>query len=84
MSDFTDHVIVPREDFNELQSAAFDNATIGERVATAAQSTLFLGSAAGAFVLASWGWAKAMDWREERKFQRAVKRDKVKETEYTK
>lgn len=74
MSKFDNHVILPVEEFTELQAAAYDNPTITDRIATSAQTIVFFGAVAGAFVGGAWGVTKATDWLEERR----VKRDDAK------
>jgi hypothetical protein len=75
MTDFSNSVIIPREDFIELQTVAFDNqhdTTVGERIGTIIQTTTVLAGVAGAFAAASWGWAKAMDWYETKQHERKL------------
>lgn len=76
MTDLNETVIMPREDFLELQAATYDpnSTTLATRAASTAQTALVFGSMAGAVVAGSWGWAKAMDWLEERNFQRKTGR----------
>lgn len=73
MTDFNNSVIMPRDDFIELSTAAFDNhhvPTPGERFGNIVQTTMVLGATAGAFAGAAWGWAKAMDWYEKKQHER--------------
>lgn len=73
MNKLSDSVILPREDFLELQAVAFDNTynpTLGERVAQTLQTAGIFGSMAAAVVVGSWGWAKAMEWREQKQHER--------------
>lgn len=72
--DLENSVIVPQDTFAELQTAAYSNQTLGERAASVAQTTAVFGAMGGAFVLATWGWAKAMDWRDERAYKRTLSR----------
>ena len=79
MSDFSNHVIMPREDFVELSQVAFDNnhvPSLSERTASVAQTAAVFGILTGFIVGSSWGWAKAIDWLEQRKFDRAHDRAK--------
>lgn len=71
--DLSTSVIIPREDFLELQTAAYNQppASGKERIGNALQIIVFCSAAAAAVTAASWGWAKAVDWREERAFQRS-------------
>lgn len=74
MTDFSNSVIMPREDFVELSQVAFDNHHIpsfGERVANTAQVTAVFGGMAAAVAVGTWGWAKAVDWLEDRRTKRA-------------
>lgn len=73
MTDLSNSVIIPREDFIELQTVAFDNSHVpsaGERVGQILQNTTVFAGIALAFAGATWGWAKANDWLEERRHQR--------------
>lgn len=73
VSDLKDHVILPREDFIEITTAAFDTPqSVGARIGTTVQTTIFVAACAGAFGLGSWAYYKAADWYETRKFQRDV------------
>lgn len=63
-------VVLPADDFRELQATAHQNLTLGERAASTAQTSLVFGAIAGAFVAASWGFARAVDWRDRRKHER--------------
>ena len=77
MSDLHDSVIMPREDFIELSTVAFDNSHVpsaSERVANVLQTTFLFGAMAGAVAAGTWGWAKATDWLEERRTARFVRR----------
>lgn len=69
----SDSVIMPREDFIELSTVAFDNShvpSLGERVGQTAQTTLIFAGMSAAFLAASWGRMKAQDWLEERRLKR--------------
>ena len=70
--DFSNSVILPREDFVELQTAAWDQTppTASERAASILHTTILVGSIAGAVTAGTWGWAKAVDWLEERRIKR--------------
>jgi hypothetical protein len=72
--DLSNSVILPRDDFAELQEAAWNQpaATLKERAGGTAQMLIICAGIAGAITAASWGWAKAMDWREEKELQRAM------------
>lgn len=73
-------VILPREDFVELQEAAWaqPTATLGNRVASTLQTTIICFSAAAAVTAGTWGWAKACDWKDERALARAKEDPKYK------
>jgi len=77
--DLSNHVIVPREDFIELQEVAYNQPTpsLGERAASTAQTTLVFAGIAAALTAGSYGWAKAMDWREERQLRRHMAKRKL-------
>lgn len=69
-----DSVIIPREDFAELEAVAYnqDPTPLGERVASTVQTTLVLAGMAAAVTAGSWGWAKAMDWLETKRHNRTI------------
>lgn len=70
--DFSNSVILPREDFIELQTAAWDqpDMTVGDRASSIVQTTMVLAIVSSAIVAARWGWAKAADWQEQKNFER--------------
>ena len=70
------HVALPSEDFRELTRAAYENTEItpADRVASTAQTFMVFGSLAAAVTGAAFGVAKATDWLEDRRFQRAVRK----------
>lgn len=73
MTDLSQSVIIPREDLIELQTAAFDNShvpTVGERVGNTTQALVTFAGIAAAITGATWGWAKANDWLENRRHKR--------------
>jgi hypothetical protein len=75
MPELNESVIMPREDFIELSTVAFDNSHVpsaSERVANVLQTTFIFGGVAGAVAAGTWGWAKAIDWLEERRTKRFV------------
>jgi len=75
MTDLANSVILPREDFIELSTVAFDNhriPSIGERTAQAAQTTIVLSALAGAATVAAWGVMAANDWFERRQYERKL------------
>lgn len=70
--DLSQSVIMPREDFVELQEAAWSSLpqSFGDRAASMMQTTVVCTVLAGAVVASSWGVAKAMDWYDERSWKR--------------
>ena len=70
--DLPTSVILPREDFMELQIAAWDSTppSVKDRALNSAQTTLVFAVMSGAVVAGCWGWAKATDWLEEKNFRR--------------
>lgn len=75
MNDFSKSVIIPREDFVELETAAYDNShvpTAGERVAQTLQTGGVLGLMAACVVAGTWGWAAGVDWLEARRQRRFI------------
>lgn len=75
MTDLNNSVIMPREDFIELSSVAFDNSHIpsaGERIGSVVQATAVLSAFAGSITAIGWGISKAIDWNEKRKHERKL------------
>jgi hypothetical protein len=78
--DFSNSVILPREDFVELQEAAWSQTptSAGDRAANTAQTAVVLLLCSGAVTLGAWGWYKAMNWYDEQDLKRALKNPKYK------
>lgn len=76
-----DHVVLPKDNYLELQEAAFLSPamTTQERLGSMAQVAVIFASIAGAATASVWGWAKAKDWLEERNFQRRVRSGEIHE-----
>lgn len=74
MSKFDNSVILPREEYIELTTAAYDSdpMSMQDRIASTVQMTIILTGVAAVVPLATWGWAKATDWRLERDHQRRL------------
>lgn len=73
MSELSNSVIMPREDFLELQAVAYDNShvpTLGERAANTGQALVVFAGIAAAVTAGTWGWAAARDWFERRQTER--------------
>ena len=73
MTDFSNSVIMPREDFVELETAAFDNSHVpsaSERVGQTLQAGGVFAFMAGAVIAGTWGWAAGVDWLERRRQKR--------------
>lgn len=70
---------IPAETALELQANAKEptKKTLGERTADTAQTALVFGAIAGCVTAASFGWAKAMDWLEERKLRREMRKSGI-------
>lgn len=67
--DLSNSVILPREDFVELQTAAWDNihpTTNSERLGSIAQTTAVFVVIALAVTAGSWGYAQAKVWSEKK------------------
>jgi len=78
MTDLANSVIMPREDFIELSTVAFDNhrvPSLSERTAQVTQTTFVLGALAGAASVAAWGVMAANDWFERRQHDRQMLRE---------
>lgn len=73
--DFSNSVILPREDFIELQENALTPLSAGQRIAGTVQTTIIFGALTAASVAGVYGWAKIMDWLEERRFQRTMRKN---------
>jgi hypothetical protein len=76
-----DHVVLPREDFLELQEAAMTAVPLSgkDRLGSVLQTTAVFTGIAVAFTASVWGWVKAKDWLEERNFQRRVRAGEIKD-----
>lgn len=72
--DLNQSVIMPREDFMELQIAAWDKdpTPLKERVAQSAQTTFVMSMLAAVTVAGTWGCVKAVDWLEQRRIDRQI------------
>lgn len=70
----TNSVILPVEDFRELSEVAWNQppATGKERVESVLQTTAIVAACAAAFSAASWGWAKAVNWRDKKSHERKL------------
>lgn len=73
--DLSNHVILPREDFIELQTAAWNQPQlpVKDRFVNTANTSLVFMAMAGAVTLGTLGWAKAVEWKEEKAFQRKMR-----------
>lgn len=76
MSELKDSVILPREDFLELQAETYrpNPTTRKDRMEATAQTFAFCAIVAAAVTAGSFGWAKAMEWRESKTFAREMRR----------
>lgn len=73
MKDLSESVIMPREDFYELSTVAFDNSHVpsaGERVGQTLQTTAVFAGMAAAVGAGTWAYVKAHDWLETRRLKR--------------
>jgi hypothetical protein len=79
--DFSNSVIMPREDFIELSEAAWHTppASLKMKAATTVQYTLFFVAATAAVTAGSWGIAKAMNWFEEETLKRKMRENNAHE-----
>lgn len=73
-------VILPREDFVELQTAAWaqNPPSASERVGSTIQTTFICMGVAAAVTAGTWGWAKALDWKDERRLARVRAEHEIK------
>lgn len=81
--DFSNSVILPREDFVELQEAAWSNdpQPTAERIASVAQTFTVFAIVTGAVLAMSWGYHAAADWRERKAFERRLKQARPRNAE---
>ena len=72
MTDLNNSVIMPREDFIELSSVAYDShiPSFGERSGQVIQATFVMAAFAGAITAAAWGVVKAQNWFEQNQANR--------------
>lgn len=72
--DFSKSVIMPREDFEELQIAAWDHnpPTVGERVGQTIQTSMVFAGLTAAFSVGTWAWYKLMSKLEAEKHAHKV------------
>lgn len=68
--DLTNHVVLPREDFIELQTAAWQQPELKDRVASTLQSLIVVAAVASIVPIGSWAHAKAQNWRDDKAFIR--------------
>ena len=68
-----EHVVLPREDFNELNTAAHTDPSVADRLASTTQTFFVFGAVAAGVTGAAFGVAKATDWLEERRYKRNVR-----------
>jgi hypothetical protein len=70
-----DHVVLPRQDYLDLQEAAMLSTPMSgsERLGAVVQTTAVFAGLSLAFTGAAWGWVKAKNWLDERNFQRRVR-----------
>jgi len=66
--DFSNSVIIPRDDFVELETAAYSqtNKSIKDRSLDTVQASVIIVVIGGAFAASAWAWAKANDWYEKK------------------
>lgn len=77
--DLSNHILLPREDYIELQERAWDNTpmTAKDRAGSMLQTTFVLAACAGAYTAGVWMLAKSRDWLEERNFERKVRSGEI-------
>lgn len=77
--ELSESVIMPREDFLELQVAAWDQTppTLSTRVAQATQATYVCVMLGAVVVGVTWGMTKAVDWLDERELKRQIRKEKI-------
>ena len=73
--DLSNSVIIPKEDFYELETAAYTSppTTTASKVGTTVQFLLFFAAATAAGSAMSWQWAKANDWLDEKQTERKLR-----------
>ena len=72
--DFSNSVILPREDFIELSTVAWNQppTTVGERIGTTVQTTLFFTAMTAAFSVGTYAWYRLMSKLEKEKTANAI------------
>lgn len=72
--DFSNSVIMPREDFIELSAVAWNQppTSPAERIASTLQTTAFFTVAALAFSVSTWAWYRLMSKLEDKKLENAI------------
>jgi hypothetical protein len=80
--DLSNSVIIPREDFLELQAVAWDSTppAAKERIGSTIQTTFICMGVAAAVSAGTWGYATAMNWKDERTLRRAMLDPKYKDS----
>lgn len=71
--DLSTSVIIPREDFLELQEVAYDNkypVSIADRAANTAQTIVVVGGLGTIAVAVVWGFTRITDKLDERRYKR--------------
>lgn len=67
------HVVLPREDFNELSATAHNNTmTPADRAASTIQTFIVFGGLVAGVAGSAFGVAKATDWLEKRRHARTM------------
>ena len=71
----SDSVIIPREDFVELEYAAYHQppASPGDRIATTVQTTIVFALIGATIAGTSWAWYKVRDEFEKKSYERQEK-----------
>lgn len=74
--DLSNSVILPREDFLEMQEVAWNQPPVSfkDRSSSVAQTTLIVFVTAAAFTVGRWGWVTATDWYEKKAQAREIER----------
>lgn len=72
--DLSQSVVLPREDFMELQMAAWQHVPVPvkDRIAQTIQTSAVCMGLAAAVVVGTWGCFKAVDWLDERQLKRTI------------
>ena len=70
--DFSNSVIIPRDDFVELEAAAYstESKTLKDRTIDTVQASVLIVVAGAVVAGASWAWVRATNWYDKKSAER--------------